>query len=211
MDEGIFYCKSPLIENVFICWFLIILSVSPWSTTLILSSEIKLSVSLLHERWKDVRCNALWFVRGVEGWGRGGLFSFFFWRFLIWGRFAGWPQSSLLGQWVGVNLDSHRFLLCSAASELLGTRVNAEKKKWFTAPPLYSQPRPRIGFFSLGQWGQIWVPQCQAFAGPCEKNTQVWISSWCNEKFDTFFTTFEWVKDKNSKIKLQVLIYYLLL
>lgn len=54
-------------------------------------------------------------------------------------------------EWVGVNLDSHRFLLCSATSELLSTCVNAEKKKeWFTAP--LCTPRPFPGWDS-SHWG----------------------------------------------------------
>lgn len=51
MDDwhrGIFYCKSLIIEDGVICCPLITLT-----TTLVLLSQMKLSVSLLHERWKD--------------------------------------------------------------------------------------------------------------------------------------------------------------
>lgn len=89
------------------------------------------------------RCNALWFVRGSVCGGGGGLLSFFFWGFLIWGRVC-WLTPILSarvygGEWLGGDdLDSHRFLLCGASSELFATRVNAENRGDLLLPSVLS-------------------------------------------------------------------------
>lgn len=94
------------------------------------------------------RYNALWFVRGVKG--REGGSSLFLllrvshlrslcWLTPILSAHVNGGGCKWLG-WGGGILDSHRFFLCSASSELLATRVNAEK--WFTAPLCPSSPFP---------------------------------------------------------------------
>lgn len=96
-QRRIFYCKSPLIEHGVISWILITFS-APCSCFRVKWSRPSLFCTR-DERIRRFRCSALQFVRGVEG----GWLSFFFWVFLIWGRLAGWPQSSLL-MWMGVGV-----------------------------------------------------------------------------------------------------------
>lgn len=80
------------------------------------------------------RCNALWFVREVECLGEGGWSSLFLLLRISHLRSLCW-LTPILSAHVngggcvveGCNLDSHRFLPCSASSGLLATQ-NAEKR-----------------------------------------------------------------------------------
>lgn len=45
-----------------------------------------------------------------------------------------------LGGWRGVNLDSHRFLVCSEGSEWLAARVNAERRSDLLLPSVLPTP-----------------------------------------------------------------------
>lgn len=133
-------------------------------------------------------CNALWLVRG----GRGGYPPiFFFWGFLIWGRFAGWPQSSQCGRMRGVWVSGcvggqvvggastwtlTGFLpLYVVQVQSCSPLVWMQRRELIYCSPLSPKPLPRIGFSSGGDEGRS--ESCTATVPvPVRKNTHTVIN-----------------------------------
>lgn len=146
----------------------------------------RLSLSRAWEmKGRHFRSNALWFVRGVK---RAGVFSLSSFEgfssevaLLVDPNPLGSCEWGWVRVWRGVNLSSHRFLLCCASFEPLATRVNAERRSDLLLRSSL-QLLPRIGFSSLGWRGQNADLHCQKNS----HSTCIWIYTGCDKKCCTF-------------------------